>query len=61
MGESPQKIGWWGAKRVEEMRRLTMSAFSLPQFTQMHSKIFLTFTMKPSQKSEIHWYTNQIF
>ncbi len=47
-GESPQKIGWWGAKRVEEREtRLTMSAFSLPQLTHMHSSIFFTFTMKP--------------
>ena len=48
IGECPQKIGWWGAKRVEEREtRLTMSAFSLPQLTQMHSNIFLTFMMKP--------------
>jgi hypothetical protein len=48
IGECPQKIGWWGAKRVEERRtQLTMSAFNLPQFTHIHSRIFLTFTMKP--------------
>jgi len=48
LGESPQKIGWWGAKRVEETEtRLTMSAFNLPQFTHIHSNIFFTFTMKP--------------
>ncbi len=49
-GESPQKIGWWGAKRVyEKEAKLTVSAFSLPQFTQMHSNIFFTFTMKPTK------------
>ena len=49
-GESPQKVGVWGAKRVEEMEtRLTMSAFNLPQFTQIHSRIFFTFTMKPGR------------
>jgi hypothetical protein len=35
-------------KRVErEAGALTMSAFSFPQFTHIHSKIFFTFTMKP--------------
>ena len=28
-------------------KSLTLSTFNLPQFTQMHSKIFFTFTMKP--------------
>jgi hypothetical protein len=49
-GESPQKMGWWGAKRVDEKQkaRLTISSLSLPQLTQIDSKIFFTFTMKPA-------------
>ena len=49
-GESPQKIGRWGAKRVYEREtKLTISALSLPQFTHMHSSIFFTSTMKPGR------------
>ena len=52
IGESPQKIGWWGAKREGGKKRsLTLSAFNRPQFTHMHSKIFFTFTMKPRHTS----------
>lgn len=49
-GESPQKMGWWGneTSRGKKKTRLTMSAFSFPQFTQILSKIFFTLTMKPS-------------
>jgi hypothetical protein len=36
MERAPRKLGWWGAKRVEKRgeRKLTMSAFNFPQFTQ---------------------------
>lgn len=45
-------MGWWGAKRVDETQetRLTISALSLPQFTQIHSKIFFTLTMNPNKR-----------
>ena len=46
-GRAPRKLGWWGAKREKIARKLTSSALSLPQFTQIHSKIFLTFTKNP--------------
>jgi hypothetical protein len=46
-GKSPQKIWVVGSETRRRRKRLTSSAFNLPQFTQIHSKIFLTFTMKP--------------
>lgn len=50
-GESPQKIWSVGCETSRGIREtaLTVSAFSLPQFTQMHSSIFLTFTRKPTE------------
>jgi hypothetical protein len=47
--EPPENWGGGGAKRVEERgeRKLTMSAFSFPQFTHIHSNIFFTLIMKP--------------
>ena len=44
---APRKLG--GGERNERRKEgpLTLSAFSRPQFTQIHSKIFFTFTMKP--------------
>lgn len=46
-GESPQKIGMVGCETSRGKIRLTMSAFSFPQFTQIHSRIFFTLMMKP--------------
>ena len=48
-GRAPRKLGWWGCKRTRGEQALTMSAFSFPQFTQMHSRIFFTLTMKPAR------------
>ena len=47
-GESPQKIGLWGCETSRGMEtQLTMSALSFPQLTQILSRIFFTFTIKP--------------
>lgn len=46
-GESPQKIGMVGCKTSRGEVKLTISAFSFPQFTQIHSRIFLTFPRNP--------------
>jgi hypothetical protein len=53
-GERLRKIGVvGGAKRVEERgeHKLTMSAFSFPQFTQIHPNVFFTLIMKPLWRS----------
>jgi hypothetical protein len=49
----PENWGGGGAKRVEERgeRKLTMSAFSFPQFTHIHPNIFFTLIMKPLWRS----------
>jgi hypothetical protein len=49
----PENWSGGGAKRVEERgeRKLTMSAFSFPQFTQIHPNIFFTLIMKPLWRS----------
>jgi hypothetical protein len=49
-GESPQKIGMVGCETSRGKIRLTMSALSFPQFTQIHSRIFFTFIRKPEHK-----------
>ena len=44
---APRKLGVGCETSRGKETPLTVSAFSLPQFTHIHSKIFLTFTMKP--------------
>lgn len=48
---APRKFGVVGCETSSRNQEtpLTVSALSLPQFTQMHSKIFLTFTKKPTK------------
>ena len=47
--EPPENWESGGAKRAgKKETQLTISAFNFPQFTQIHSKIFFTFTKKPS-------------
>jgi hypothetical protein len=46
---APRNLGGWGTKRGRQKAKLTMSALSFPQLTQIHSKIFLTFVMKPGE------------
>lgn len=54
LGESPQKIGVVGCETSNGLKiSLTVSAFSFPQFTQIHSSIFLTFTKKPLQRFKL--------
>lgn len=46
---APRKLGVGCETSRGKETRLTMSPLSLPQLTHMHSKIFLTFTIKPEQ------------
>ena len=45
--EPPENWGVGCETSGGKKRPLTLSAFNRPQFTQIHSKIFFTFTMKP--------------
>jgi hypothetical protein len=53
LARAPRKLGWWGNETSRGKRmRLTISAFSFPQFTQIHSKIFFTLIMNPESEDE---------
>ena len=46
--EPPENWESGGAKRAgKKETQLTISAFNFPQFTQIHSRIFFTFTKNP--------------